>query len=113
MPRLAVVIPVHNRRAISLACLERLRQVPQESFELKLYVVDDGSSDGTAVSIREAFPEVRLLQGDGSLWWSGAMNLGMEAALQDGAEYLLSLNDDTSFEPGLLPALLLVASRRP
>lgn len=113
MPRLAVVIPVHNRRAISLACLERLRQLPQAGFELKLYVVDDGSQDGTGAAIREAFPEVCLLQGDGTLWWSGAMNLGIEAALQDGAEYLLSLNDDTSFEAGLLPALLKDAQQKP
>ena len=89
-----IVIPVHNRRAITLRCLEILAK--QVDAEFRITVVDDGSSDGTSEAIRDRFPNVDLLHGDGSLWWAGATNMGIRHALQRSvvAPYILMLNDD-------------------
>jgi GT2 family glycosyltransferase len=107
------VIPVHNRRAVTLACLDRLAAARQLLPDLRVTVVDDGSTDGTSAAIRAAHPWVRVLPGSGDLWWSGAMNVGVLAALDDGAEAILSLNDDTEASPALLQALVAAAQRRP
>lgn len=97
-----VVIPVHNRRAITLRCLELL--AAQADAEFRVTVVDDGSSDGTSQAITERFAHVDVLQGDGSLWWAGATNLGIRHALQRDAvaPYILMLNDDVEFDSGYL-----------
>lgn len=88
-----IIIPVHNRKAITLKCLETL----QNNGDLDKYhviVVDDGSSDGTSSAIQSQYPDVIILQGDGNLWWTGAIKMGMEYAYQQGAEYFIWLNDD-------------------
>lgn len=88
-----VVIPVHNRREFTRACLASLSR--QTDTRFNTVVVDDGSGDGTGEMIASNFPDVVVLVGDGDLWWSGASNLGVEHALSAGASHILLLNDDT------------------
>lgn len=108
-----VVIPVHNRRAITLRCLELL--AAQVDAEFRVTVVDDGSSDGTSEAIRDRFPHVDLLQGDGSLWWAGATNLGIRYALERSvvAPYILMLNDDVEFDSDYLACMKRCAEAHP
>jgi GT2 family glycosyltransferase len=94
---IAVVIPTHNRREALLRCLQSVYRATD--VVLVAYVVDDGSQDGTEDAVRHHFPQARLLKGDGSLWWTGSMNLGSRAAVQDGAGWILVLNDDTEISP--------------
>ena len=77
--RLFIVIPVHDRLAFTRACLAGLAgQAPED---VTIVVVDDGSTDGTSRAVAEEFPSVKLLRGDGTLWWAGAMNVGVGWAL--------------------------------
>ncbi len=108
-----VVIPVHNRREITLRCLELLAQ--QVDVDFRVTVVDDGSSDGTSEAIRDRFPNVDVLHGDGSLWWAGATNLGIRHALQRSvvAPYILMLNDDVEFDSDYLVSMERCAVTNP
>jgi len=107
-----IIIPVHNRKATTLHCLQHLQQ--QGDLErYQVVVVDDGSTDGTAEAIRQHYPQVHLLQGDGNLWWAGATKLGMEYAYEQGAEYLVWLNDDTLPERRTLAKLLSFCAAHP
>ena len=110
MPTCFLVIPVHNRSAITLACLRRLRAqgVPEWARPI---VVDDGSTDGTGEAVRAEFPEAEVVRGDGHCYWTGATKLGMQHALVRGAEFIFWLNDDCEPQPGALAALLAVARR--
>jgi glycosyltransferase involved in cell wall biosynthesis/GT2 family glycosyltransferase len=108
---LAVVIPVHNRAAFTRACLDALRRQSVRGFQI--IVIDDGSTDGTEGLIRQEFPEVMLISGDGGLWWSKATNLGIAAALKQGAEFILTLNDDTLPAADFIEHILRSAALRP
>jgi GT2 family glycosyltransferase len=68
-----IIIPVHNRKALTLACLENLR-TNGDLQKYQVIVVDDGSSDRTAEEVAENYPEVNILKGNGNLWWTGAIN---------------------------------------
>lgn len=99
-----LIIPVHNRRATTLACLRHLRATG-DLAAFPVMVIDDGSTDGTAAAVRQEFPGIDLLQGDGQLWWTGAMDLGMQRAFGRGASCIVWLNDDCLPEPGAVAAL--------
>jgi GT2 family glycosyltransferase len=110
MPKIAVLLTVHNRRSLTVACLSALfSQKLPEDFEIQVYLVDDGSSDGTADEIHSRFPAVIVLQGDGTLYWCGGMRRAWSEASKDHFDYYLWLNDDTTLLPGAIVALLEVA----
>lgn len=110
---IAVIIPVHNRKEITLRCLRRLSGIKLRDHQLDVIVVDDGSVDGTAEAVRQQHPDVMLVKGDGNLWWTGAVNRGVEYALVHGYDYLLLLNDDVEWGRNCFQELLDVADRHP
>lgn len=100
-----IIIPVHNRRAHTLKCLQKLYD-SDASAHFSVIVVDDGSIDGTSEAIKANYPNVILLLGNGQLWWTGAIELGMKYAYEKGAEYILWLNNDTFPYEGTIEKLL-------
>lgn len=111
--QVALVLPVHNRRALTLRALRSLGRCARAGLALRVIVVDDGSRDGTSQALREAFPEVELLHGDGTLFYAGGTNLGLRAALRAGVDYVIAANDDAVFDFGLLEALVSCARAHP
>ncbi len=101
--KLAVLMTCHNRRDTTLACLQALYQ---QDITFDVYLVDDGSSDATTEAVKENYPEVKILQGNGNLFWVGGMRLAFAAALEENYEYYLWLNDDTLLNPKSLTKLL-------
>ncbi|MDH3645592.1 MAG: glycosyltransferase family 2 protein [Gammaproteobacteria bacterium] len=113
MARLAVIIPVHNRKEHTLACLRQLVGIDSAGCDVQIVIVDDGSTDGTRQAINEHFPDTVVLQGDGELWWTGAINRGVRFALDERYDYVLLLNDDLKLDPRFLSELWRVAETRP
>lgn len=111
MNKIFVVIPVHNRILYTQSCLLSLRDQRFRNYEV--VVVDDGSTDGTGDMVITEFPEVTLLRGDGNLWWSASTNLGVEYALDEGADYIITLNNDTLVAEDFLEKMFLWAEKTP
>ena len=108
MKQIAILLTCHNRIMKTMACLESLFNcsVP-ENWSLDIFLVDDGSTDGTGDMVREKFPNVHVIEGSGNLYWSGGMRVAWEHAKKakrfDG--YLL-LNDDVVLSKTVLNDLL-------
>jgi GT2 family glycosyltransferase len=95
MKSIAVCLTSYNRREVTLHCLRKLAGVAlPASHDLKIYLTDDASADGTAEAVFEEFPDVIVLQGSGHLYWGGGMTLSLAAAMAVGYDYYLWLNDD-------------------
>ena len=107
--RVAAVMTVFNRRDTTLGCLASIREQTGADAEVDVYVLDDASTDGTAEAIKEQFPEVHLLHGDGNQFWVGGMRGAFGAAIERGYDAYWWLNDDTHLKPDAL-ALLLASS---
>ena len=99
-----IIIPTHNRKALTLACLQSLSEQTTGGF--RIIVIDDGCNDGTSTGIAEVYPEVVVLRGNGNLWWAGAMNAGVRYALNQGAEYVVSLNDDLEVSANYIESMV-------
>ncbi len=100
-----LIIPVQNRKQITLRCLEHLQKIG-ELNRFEVIVVDDGSKDGTANSIQNRYSNVTLLRGDGSLYWAGAVARGMQYAHTLDAKYIFWLSPDCLPAPETLSQLL-------
>jgi GT2 family glycosyltransferase len=107
----AVVVLSWNGREDTLACLRSLAAL--DAPEPLVIVVDNGSSDGTADAVREAFPGVELIETGANLGFAGGNNAGITRALERGASHLLVLNNDIEVDPGFVNALVEEAARRP
>ncbi|GAB3296317.1 glycosyltransferase family 2 protein [Hymenobacter tenuis] len=108
---LYIVIPVFNRKEFTRACLESLRQ--QTAIDFKIVVVDDGSTDGTGQMLRDEFPEVLIEEGDGNLFWTAGVNLGIRRAMAEGATRVMTLNNDVITAPDFVAQMLASAERHP
>jgi GT2 family glycosyltransferase len=111
--KIFVVVPVFNRWAYLERFLDCFRKQTYQNFEM--IVVDDGSTDGTCAFIQERYPEVTLLRGDGNLWWTGAINVGIRCALDQAAEIdaVLVINDDLEVDPDYLKILHHLLQKMP
>ena len=109
MKAIAVLLTVHNRKVKTLQCLRNLyAQQGVTDCQLHVYLTDDGCTDGTAEAIREQYPAVHIVEGDGSLYWNRGMHRAWEAAVADAVDYdyYLWLNDDTNITADCLQRLL-------
>lgn len=106
-----IVTPVFNRKQFTKNYLLALRKQTNQNF--KLIIVDDGSTDGTSEMIESEFPEVILLKEKGDLWWAEATNIGVKYAIEHGAYYVMTLNDDTLPEPDYIEKMYLGIKQEP
>ncbi len=105
--KIAVLITVFNRREKTLCCLESLsKQVLPNNIELKTFVTDDNSTDGTTAALKIFYPEVELFKGTGFLYWAGGMRFTFEHSSFYPADYYLLLNDDTVLHENAIKTLV-------
>lgn len=99
MKNIAVILTVFNRKVITLKGLRSLYKAIEmlgEAYSFDIYMTDDGSSDGTGEAVAKEFPEIRIVEGNGKLFWSGGMRKAWQAAVDSGKAYdfFLWFNDD-------------------
>lgn len=111
IPLVYVIIPCHNDYFHTRLSLSSLLKSDYTNFTI--IVVDDGSTDETFSQIKENYPVVKVLKGDGNLWWSGSMNLGIKEALKNYCDYVMVLNNDVLIEPSTISALVDCAKQNP
>lgn len=107
---IAVILTVHNRREKTISCLRHLfaaAEAAGESVSLTVFLTDDGCTDGTAEAVRSVVPTIHIIQGDGTLYWSGGMRKAWQAAIDSGTpwDYYLLINDDTYIYNNVFPQL--------
>ena len=110
-PRVLGIVLNFNGRELTLRTLASLSALDYPALEL--LVVDNGSTDGSDAAVAERFPAVRRLRTEVNLGISGGLNLGFQAGLAEGFDYLVPMNNDIEVAPDLLSELVSVAEARP
>ncbi|MEM6252985.1 MAG: glycosyltransferase family 2 protein [Cyanobacteria bacterium P01_D01_bin.156] len=108
-----IIVPVHNRKNITLKCLEYLA-IQRAIDTFQVVIIDDGCTDGTAAAVAAKYPQVHILSSTGgNLWWTGAIKLGMQYAYEQGAHYIIWLNDDTLPKTNTFSQLITFCKKHP
>ena len=114
-PKLAVVILNYNHPEDVVECVASIdREVPPgPDSPVSVIVVDNASTNDSVERLREALPHHTLLECDRNDGFAAGTNVGMRAALEQGAEWQLLLNPDTTVEPGFFEGFFRFVEARP
>ena len=106
--QIAVLMTCFNRSESTVGCLDKLFEATlHENTTFEVFLVDDNSPDLTGLKVKERFPQVNIIKGDGNLYWSGGMYRAWEEAVKTkDFDFYLWLNDDTDLYPKALEELL-------
>jgi len=101
--KLAIVILSYNTKDLLSNCLNSLFKVIDKSKEknLEVWVVDNGSKDGTVEMIKKLGKSnscLKVLLNSENFGFAKGNNIGIKKAIKNGAEYVLILNSDTEVE---------------
>lgn len=110
-PRIVTIVLNTNRRDDTLEALTSLRRSTYPNHQV--IVLDNASTDGSVEAICEAFPEVELIRLGQNRGYAGNNNVGIQAALEQGADWVFLLNEDAVVAPDALEALVACAEARP
>ena len=91
IPDLSIVLVCWNNKAYLDPCLKSLYD-GNLKYSFDVFVVDNGSTDGSQQMLQEKYPEVRIIQNSGNVGLGKASNQGIEAS---NGRYILLLNNDT------------------
>ena len=113
MKKVSVIIPVHNHLRYTKSCLSALLSAFKNHDinyqDIPIVIVDDGSEDGTSKWVTDNYPFIHLLKGDGNLWWSGGINLGVKYSLNRlKMDYVLLWNNDLTPSPDYFKHVSLI-----
>jgi len=113
-PRVHVLVINWNGREHLDACFRSLIATPYDNARFVL--VDNASADDSVAFVRDAFgddPRVDILALPENRGWSGGNNAGIQQALDEGADFVFLLNNDTAVAPDCLPRLVEMATSDP
>lgn len=93
----------------TLACLESVYE--QDFSDYEVVVVDNGSSDDSVEVIRREFPQVIMIENKKNLGYTGGNNVGMRYAIENNADYVWLLNNDTVVMKDTLKKLVMIGNK--
>jgi GT2 family glycosyltransferase len=91
MLRIAVLMAIHNRIDLTLRCLDSLGD--SDKIELRYFIADDGSTDGSRAEISKLGLNVRFVSGNGNWFWAKSMSMAQKAIDIDSDEIIWINND--------------------
>jgi len=101
MPDVSICIVSYRAGPQLAECLASLVQVV-EGVRFEIVVVDNASGDGTPERVREAWPDIVLIENDRNLGFPRAVN---QAVAKASGRYVLLLNPDTVVSHGAVESL--------
>jgi GT2 family glycosyltransferase len=111
LPSLGAVVLGWNYHDDSAECL---RSILADGYpRLRVWFVDNGSTDGTPAALRQEFPGITIMELGENRGLVAGYNAGIEAALSAGDDYVCVFNNDVAVAPGSFRALIGVARADP
>ncbi|MBI2596942.1 glycosyltransferase family 2 protein [Candidatus Daviesbacteria bacterium] len=106
MKKVSVIIPTYNSWNTLKSCIASVQNQIYKAKEI--IVVNNGSSDGTAVKVKKEFPKVKLINLNKNTGVTGGRNTGIKHA-NSYSDYLFFFDHDMVAERNMLAELVKVA----
>jgi GT2 family glycosyltransferase len=99
---LSILIVNWNTKDYLLQCVESIFQTIRRS-SWEIFVIDNGSVDGSGEAVQKSFPSIRLIENERNLGFAKAMNQGLQ---QSSGRHALLLNPDARLKEGAIERML-------
>jgi GT2 family glycosyltransferase len=109
-PLVSIVTVNYNGRGHLETLLPSLLALDYPPERCEILVVDNGSTDDSAIFVRDTHPKVRVIEAGENHGFAGGNNLGIRAAR---GEYIALINNDAVADRSWLRVLVEVAARDP
>ena len=109
IPQIFILILNWNGKEDTAECLESLKEIDYPNFEI--FVIDNHSSDNSVEYLERRYPNVTIIENETNFGFAEGNNIGIRRAMDDGADYVLLLNNDTIVDPNFLTELVDHAER--
>lgn len=107
MKKVAIIVLDWNGAEVTGDCLHSLMEMDEyANLQVQVVVVDNGSQPSAASQLQAEFPSVRFLRSESNLGFAAGNNLGIRYALENGFDYTLLLNNDTTVDTSFLSHLV-------
>lgn len=106
---LTISIVSYNTKNHLKACLDSIYKYTK-SISYEVFVVDNGSTDGSVEMVKKEFPEVKLIKNNKNLFFTIAHN---QAIKKSQGKYVLILNSDTTIHKNTLKKVLSFLYKNP
>lgn len=106
--QVAILLTCYNRKQKTLLFLKSLTdQVAFKALAADIYLLDDGSIDGTTQAVNSLYPGVNTVWAPGNLYWAGGMlTIWKHATKQKGYDIFMLFNDDVVLQNDSIERLL-------
>lgn len=101
--KISVILVNYNGFADTCEAVDSLLRQTQT---VEIIVVDNASQNDEAALLHQAYPGIRVIRAEKNLGFAGGSNLGIRAALENGADYIMLLNNDTVTSPDMVNLLV-------
>lgn len=108
------IIPVHNRLNLTKACVSSLL-IQKNCEKIKIIIINDGSTDGTKKYFTKNSSNSTVLNGDGSLFWGGAVSKGINYVLDNNPkknDWILLVNNDVVLTENTVSELISLSKSK-
>lgn len=121
MFKIFIIILNWNRAYETIECLKSIQKLKIKDFLLEVVVVDNASKDGMIEIIRKNVRSItgirgirgKIIENKENLGFAGGNNVGIKYALENKADFVLILNNDTIVDKNLIIGLLETAKKYP
>jgi len=122
MKKIAIVTVSYNSSKHTNDLLRSLERADLNDLDLKIFIVDNGSykkfhplkdTDSHHSNHNSLHDHVSIIRSEKNLGFAGGFNLGIKEALDQGAEYILILNNDTKVYSDMIQKLLQTLDSNP
>src|SRR5258708_2107656 len=108
--KIFIVVLNWNQPKLTLDCIESLQKLKLlKNQNLNIVIVDNGSTDDSLETFRKILPRkyrVETLESNTNLGFADGNNFGIKYALDNFADYIMVLNNDTIVDSNLLVNLM-------
>lgn len=108
MKKVSIIILHFRNKELTLKCLGSINELKVKNFKLEVIVVNNNPNEDLA-DLKKQFSYIDFLETGNNLGFAGGNNFGIRYALENGADFIMILNNDTIVDKNLLVQLIKVA----